>query len=183
MRESTAPGEELFEVIFDPPEWGWLFFRVPSLLADRQFYGTHLEDPYPAMIEWLERISDGAESARWLVGEEGSVAQFIFVAAGDCGIDQVLAQLIVIIGDEKEGIWHFAHRPVTAQSLVSSFYGSFRAFAESERYDGAHWATFNAETEDGWEGQPLEHLRSQKIEAYLKCSSDQLVLFPRQSWE
>ena len=150
-----------FEIVFDPPELGCLDFSVPPLTVGWKVCGTHLDDPFPGMIEWLEQIVGGADVARWLVGEEGSVAQFVFLAHSRLYIDEVAAQLVLLRCNKDGEIFSLHSCPVTRHGVVRGFYEAFRSYIDSDRYQADHWEAIGDDIEDAtWRGDPLRTLPS-----------------------
>lgn len=129
---------------FGLPDAGWIFFKCLPLTD--YVTASCYEDPFPAMIAWLESIVDGADVARWSIGQEGSVADFICSNAHSQGFDSVEAQLIYVGAssmyggsDPQSAPYLFSAVTCPVKELVHTFYGAFRAMAEHPKFDRREW--------------------------------------------
>ena len=165
----TEPAElDAFTVTFAPPEVGWIDIFIEPFSAGKPITATWHDDPFPAMFAWLEAIAGGADSARWLITEEGRQTHIIFLRARHGGVDFTHAQLIVLVtglggrSDVRLGAY-----PVTPLGVVKAFYSAFRALVENSAYDPSHWEF--ADDEEGIlfnnDGSPLRKLQSALLEA------------------
>jgi hypothetical protein len=159
---------------------GWIFFTIKSLIRPGMRIGaTHLEDPFPDLIGWLEAIAGGANCASWAIAEEGSSARLVFVAEHSGWLGGGSDRLIYI-GDGNV-LFGFAQAAVTRAGLVREFYQEFRRFVESPAYDPAQWEAtplpegkgWDNLTEEeemqysGWDGTRLRELTSEIVEAFI----------------
>ena len=119
---------------FDPPNAGWIELRIAGLTkGGGAIQCSFVDDPFEAMIEWLEAIVKGARAASWVIADEGATNVLTFVPENFLG-DSDDYLLINRIG-RKECLrlkW-----PRT--ELVREFYQAFRAMVESADYDPAEW--------------------------------------------
>ncbi|WP_426958814.1 hypothetical protein [Muricoccus radiodurans] len=164
--------------VFEATEVGWIDFRIPSLTS-RLIQATHLGDPFPDLLQWLESILDGAESARWAIGEEGQMTQLVFLRAAHAGIDHMEDRLLLLSTSFRED--ELASRPVEAMNLIRDVYGAFRAFAEGPVYSPDDWE-WDEEKDDCYDGHRLRDLRSRKIEAALRRGPEPEQLELRVGW-
>lgn len=165
------------QIRFDPPDSGWIRLQAQPLTADWHIAATHLDDPFPAMMDWLETILDGAASARWAIEEEGSVAQFVFLASAGW-LTRPKPQLVFMSSNDRGDVFRLASTPVTPLELVRTFYQSFREYVEGPGYVADEWALLDRDPEEWlWHGDDLRALRSRRVEEALRAPlAEQLSL-------
>jgi hypothetical protein len=159
---------------------GWINFTVDALVVSSDVIAaTHLEDPFPNMMRWLEAIADGADCASWAIPQEGTSARLIFVAEHSGWLGGGSDRLIHI--DEGSELYGFATVAVDRRALVQEFYRTFRQFVGGVRYIPLQWEppplpegrTLDDLSEEeepsyyGYDGDNLRALVSPKLEAYL----------------
>lgn len=155
-------------VVFHPATVGWVSFdlRWPENVFPVR--ATHFQDPYGRMMPWLENVTAGAAASRWSIGEEGCVAQLIYVAPVDMVTDWTTGQLVCHRSNEDGELLQLVSCPVTQAGLVSALYGAFRAYVAGPDYVPEEWEAPGGDPEEGpWSGDALRELRSDKLDAIL----------------
>ena len=120
-------------VTFDDCDAGWITLWLSAGLRTMRISMSHLWDPLPDMLAWLEAIAVGVEKCGFAVNMEGSFMHFS-------------ATRTYVVGD-----WHstlhvspsymaetFELR-ISTRELVKKVYEAFRGFAESGVYVPREW--------------------------------------------
>jgi hypothetical protein len=173
--EAPRPPLDAIEVVLKPNEYGWPEMFVPPLTGNEfGIYPTDLSDPYQEMMAWLEAIVDGADMARWVIFEEPSISQFIFVRNRPGLFGAISAHLLYLRSSEKGDYPAATACAVTPIGVVGSFYRSFRSFVESDAYAPMPCSYYPDDPEDDPEDHPpvidLRQMRSLAVEAALSRS-------------
>lgn len=167
--DETPTEREGLRVSFSRPEVGWLDFEVLPLTAGWRVSATHLNDPFPAMIEWLERIIKGRETAIWQVDGESTSTVFVYLPSA-YSIFNTAPEGLLALQYTSDG-WRSGFWRGTPDEIVQAFYPAFRAYVEGADYDPMEWETVFAE--DGhselgsWDGSRLKLLVSPELAAVL----------------
>lgn len=150
-------------------EAGWITFTVQPFAALETIWATHLDDPFPALLSWLEEIASGEREARWSLDEEGQVTEFIFLAKPRLPFASLFTRdrLIGQRFGSDDALSTTATCAVERAALVRSVYGAFRDFATSERYRPEEWESQPGEADSPWHGTALATLRSPLVEDFL----------------
>lgn len=173
----------LLEVSFDPPSSGCLFFKVSPLTGDGQVSATHIDDPFPGMIEWLDEIVRGARIARWTIEEEGTTAQFVFLGTVPSLSGPVAPQLVFLRGNETGEVFALSSCASTPLDVARAFYVPFRTYVRSTSYDPGEWEMMGDPEEWPWQGDKLRALRSALIEEALSGPGEEQMGLPlRYPW-
>jgi hypothetical protein len=136
------------------PTAGWIGLHVAPLDEAVAIVCTYLDDPFPEMIAWLEKIATGDNEAIWTIDEEGATVRLIWLESRGWG-DR--CEHLLFCRTWWEDLTTAGLR-VTRRDVVEKFYRAFRAMAERDDYDPDQW-------EDN--GSELPALRSDVIESYL----------------
>ncbi len=149
---------------------GWITFQVRPFAALGIVWATHLDDPFPGLLAWLEEIASGEREARWSIDEEDYVTEFVFLAkprlplSGLFTKDRLFAMRYGIEDSPSTSESCVVPREV----LLRSAYGAFRDFVTSPLYAPGQWEAPNdKKQEGGWRGTALAALRSPLIEDLL----------------
>lgn len=121
-------------ITFDGCEYGWIRMM---LIADGQSLTlrlSHLYDPLPDMLAWLEAIVIGVEECGFRIDEEGSFVRF-------SAHKQLRAMHSVNIVLNVTLEYNGQHLQATLQKhdLVRIFYHAIRDFSTSAAYVSEHW--------------------------------------------
>lgn len=121
-----------------PPDAGFLFCGVRPPTGDGGVFATHDADPFPAMLARLDAVLGGADTARWSVDEEGTLARFVWLAAvpGPTGADP---RLVFVRTDAGGAVLHLSNCAATPLGLMRAFHTGFRGLGESTAYRPREW--------------------------------------------
>jgi len=131
MGRKNTDAMEQVNVIFKECEAGWILFAVSVGLQSVKCRATHVWDPFPQMVVWLESIAADAQTCSFRMEEEGPEKEFMAFRCADGSIRLMIQDAI-------------AHRvlleaQVNARQCVSAFYKNLRSFAESPAYVPRQW--------------------------------------------
>ncbi len=161
--EASAP----LKVVFRKPDAGWIDIDVAPLTEGWGVSATHLTSHFNEMLRWLEAILNGSDGPRWIVDGETSVTHFIYVGESDSLVgDSALPGLLVFQSSIYEPPRLFGFHVVDRPTLVRTFYEAFKVFTGAE-YEPSEWESYDDETGAGWQGEPLQKMRSTVIEEAL----------------
>lgn len=173
--------DEPFVVKFGPTEAGWIDINVLPLTNGWPVSATHLDDPFPHLMPWLNDIAAGAACACWSISHEGRGTTRFIYAHHEVGLSPDFSPALLAI-HTYFGHVHVRMYHVDAKQLVGAFYREFRRFVESEDYKPDEW-------EDEFDfavnrvGARLKTIGSRAIEEYLaEIPEEQLCLDLRHSY-
>jgi hypothetical protein len=112
---------------------GWIHFTVTVGKETTEIRASHIYDPFPDMLSWLERIVAGKPRSSFFVDQEGIKTQFMAVQK-DAG------RLLIGVRDIGGNTEVRIRKLVDKRRFVAAFYGSFVRFARSKRYVEEQWA-------------------------------------------
>lgn len=124
-------------VHFTTPEAGWVRLKITPLHELYALSCTNIWDPFPSMIEWLERIAGGFSEATWTVNQEGSLARLQFYAG--CELDEGRGDFLLHVQTDHRGIARIRGVRVGRRQLVGAFYPAFRVMVERPDYQARDW--------------------------------------------
>ena len=165
--EPPQPPLDQFELLFEPPLFGCLHFTLRLPTGDWEIRPSNLDDPFERMLFWLEEIVGGADTARWLISEEGSLTQLIFAREAKPSIDSVTAHLILLRSNERGDTHHLSNCAVTPIGMAAKIYRAFRSYVDSDAYLPEEWELIGDPEDWPWRGLPLRQMRSLAVEAAL----------------
>lgn len=129
---------EPLTVRFEGCEAGWIDFRLTAGQQTLSLRASHLFDPLPDLLAWLEAISLGLQRGGWTLDEEFQRVQF--------DIHEVAPQPIfgrrsdpVLLTVRPDGNVAPLSCTLTRRDLVRAFDGALRDFVTSDRYRPAEW--------------------------------------------
>ena len=134
MTELSAP----LTVRFDRCEAGWINFRVTSGPDTLELQASHIYDPLPALLAWLEAITFELPRCGWTLDEEGALVAFDVAEAepAESLVRKPTSMRLTVTPD-------YAAPPLTCtlgrRSLVRTFYQAVREFVNSDRYRPGEW--------------------------------------------
>lgn len=91
---------------------------------------SHVYEPLPSMLAWLESVVIGVEDSSFEIDEEGSSVKFVSSYRGD-GV----VRLKVVPSYEGEAL----DIEIPRRQLISAIYCSFVEFSESPEYKPSEW--------------------------------------------
>lgn len=118
-------------VNFTKCDAGWIDFNVQTEDGiSVEVCASHIFDPFPQMIRWLEAILNGIPECAFIIDEEGAEKVFRVRCNGADAQHFILSD---DVGTE------FIHAVVNPMQLVSNFYMALREFAQSSKYRHCEW--------------------------------------------
>lgn len=131
----TPCWDGLITVCFSHASAGWiqLWIGGTSFLQHVTIYTTHVYDPYPEMIEWLQAVAENRLPARLAIDEEGVGKTLIALPLDDGRIDLQIQDTL----EEEDGEILFRMR-VDRRQLVQEFVSKFELFIQSY-YQEEQW--------------------------------------------
>lgn len=134
MSDLNAP----FTVSFDRCEAGWITLNLAADGHTLDLRASHLHDPLPDMLAWLEALSLGLPRCGWTLDEEWALVTFDVVDAmpAESLTKRPTALRLTVTPDYNEP-------PLTCtlarRALVQTFYQALREFVTSDRYRPGEW--------------------------------------------
>lgn len=113
--------------------WIQLWISGTSYLQHITLYTSHVFNPYPALIEWLEAVAENRLPARLAIDEEGVGKTLIALPLDDGRIDMQIQDALY----EEDGEILFRMR-VDRRQLVAEFVRKFELFLK-DYYDKNQW--------------------------------------------
>lgn len=122
-------------VCFSHASAGWiqLWISGTAFLQHMTIYMSHVSDPFPEMIEWLEAVAENRLPASLAIDEEGVGKTLIALPLDDGRIDLQIQDALY----EEEGEILFRMR-VDRRQLVAEFVSKFELFVK-DYYDKNQW--------------------------------------------
>lgn len=110
---------------------GWIDITLTTGSSQITVEASYVYDPFPMMLDWLEKIIDGQMQSELVVDEERTLVEFTYRSQ-----ENATGQLDVVdICNAQRRITLV----ISPYELVSTFYRSFRAFVESPEYQSEQW--------------------------------------------
>lgn len=134
----NLPMTDLLTVRFEKCEAGWIALRLTADNLTLNLQASHLIDPLPDLLIWLEAISLGLERCGWTLDEEFQRVAF----------DARDAEPTPIFGRRPDPVVltvtpNYEAAPLictlTRRALVQTFYRALSDFVTSNRYHPAEW--------------------------------------------
>lgn len=119
---------------FHDCEAGWIRMDVSHGSDTVSISLSHVFEPLPAFLAWLEAVSTGVEQCSFEIDEEGSVVEF---KASSLGSGNVRFQLEPSYESTKLDL------NLSARELVGAMYRSFVHFSESADYRPQEWESYS----------------------------------------
>lgn len=173
-RRQSRPGYGAGHARFSLPEWGWILLTIDGLVSDDDRVRiSEVFDPFDDFVPFIEAIAADEQPARWVIDEEGSCVQILFVPSIEECTFRVPAQLMLM--RNYGGPWEASHDFDGARCFVNpidtakTLYGAFRAMADDPARDRLHWEEMGWYDEDDgakptWS---LSDFRSGRLDAAL----------------
>lgn len=185
MAMKEQPIQDL-SVKFGDCDVGWISMLLTSGGRSLRFRLSHIYDPLPDMLAWLEAITIGVEECGFRVDEEGAFVNFSAhkqLRADDQS--RVYTVLNVVPQYDVQPLQ--AIMPTT--DMVAAFYRAFRTFADSPEYVREQWEYLTLEqamyeqsgmTASAWIDSVIS-LESRQLQMALWRLDPQIVVNP-ESW-
>jgi len=145
--------EASVKVKFFPPEHGWMRIVLTYAGRDIPIHSSNVFDPYPALLDWLEKVFNHELPARWHITEEETYIDFI------ADIDESGTERLRLVGEQREDVYEdrtvytFVDSPDVI-GIAKEIYRSFKEMLDHE---------FEPK---GW-GRDLRALDWERIDKYL----------------
>jgi hypothetical protein len=119
---------------FHDCEAGWIHMDVTHASETVSISLSHVYEPLPAFLAWLEAVSTGVEQCSFEIDEEGSMVEF---KATSRGSGNVQFQLEPSYESTKLDL------NLSARELVGAMYRAFVEFSESPDYKPEEWESYS----------------------------------------
>jgi len=125
------------KVKFFPPESGWIRIILTYKGKDIPIYSSSIFDPYPALLNWLEKVFENALPARWHIDEEDTFIDFV------ADVDDAGKSRLQLIGQQRDEeyedqrVYTFIEDPNLTE-IAKEIYRSFRDMLANE-FDPKEW--------------------------------------------
>ncbi len=125
------------KVKFFPPKSGWIKIVITYKEKNIPICSSIVFDPYPALLDWLDKVFKNELPARWHINEEGIFIDFV------ADIDEFGKTRLRVIGEQREEeyedetVYTFIDDPSLTE-IAKEIYRSFREMLASE-FDPKEW--------------------------------------------
>lgn len=134
--------DQNFSVKFCDCDAGWILMRLAAGEHSLTVRLSHVFDPLPDMLAWLEAMTIGVEECGFRVDEEGAFVKFS-ARKQFCTSDPSRVYTTIDVVPEYDV------RPIQitlpTRDLVAIFYRAFREFADSTAYVREQWEYISLE--------------------------------------
>lgn len=134
----APPPVDAVSVSFEPAEHGWQPVCLSAGGRSLRFDASHLYDPFPVLLDWLEAVAVGRRRAAITDLENQTLHLFAFPVGNPARVGLRLALVVDSISKAPEVQLDI---DVERWRFVSAVYGALRRFAESDRYDADHFGS------------------------------------------
>ena len=118
---------------FHDCEAGWIHMDVTHASETVSISLSHVFEPLPAFLAWLEAVSTGVEQCSFVIDEEGSLVEF---KATTLNSGKVRFQITPNYESTKLDL------NLSARELVGALYRAFVEFSESPDYKPEEWESY-----------------------------------------
>ena len=141
------------KVKFFPPKDGWIKIILTYKGRDIPIYSSDVFDPYPALLNWLEKVLENELPARWHINEEDAFIDFI------ADTDESGKGRLRLIGKQRgeeyedQTVYTFVDAP-DLTGIAKEIYRGFREMLDHE-FEPGEW------------GMDIRKLDWERIDKYL----------------
>lgn len=132
------PAAESLTVRFEGCEAGWIDLRLTAGQQTLNLRASHLLDPLPDLLAWLEAASLGLPRCGWTLDEEFQRVNFDI---RDADLKSIFGRrpdpVVLTVAPDYDVAPLIC--TLTRRDLVRVFYGALRDFVTSDRYRPAEW--------------------------------------------
>lgn len=119
-----------FRIQFHDCVAGWIRMDVCHGTSSLSVNLSHVYEPLPSMLAWLESVVVGVDASSFEIDEEGSTVRFCSALRGDGLIS------LTVIPSSGVSPLEFS---ISRRELVGTFYASIVTFSESADYKPEEW--------------------------------------------
>lgn len=131
IQSNDLSGDEAdFRIRFHDCDAGWIHMDLAFGDFNVTINLSHIYEPLPSMLAWLESVVIGVEESSFEIDEEGSSVKFISRQIGN-GV----VQFKVVPSYEGDAL----DIEIPRRQLISAIYCSFVEFSESSEYKSREW--------------------------------------------
>jgi hypothetical protein len=121
------------QIRFRDCEAGWIHMDVTHVSDTVSVNLSHVFEPLPAFLAWLEAVSTGVEQCSFVIDEEGSLVEF---KATTLNSGKVRFQITPNYESTKLDL------NLSARELVGAMYRAYVEFSESPDYKPEEWESY-----------------------------------------
>lgn len=132
-----------FHIEYRECEAGWIRIYISANGQTERVPASHIYDPFPDLIAWLENIITGVPVSEFTIDEEGYDAIFRFSQQDKQGVftlhGQVPEEYHDVVPEELCLLKELLRITISPRLLVNEFYTKFRSFVTSPAYHKDQW--------------------------------------------